>query len=175
MAEGVAAAPAAFLNFAYGSNMLTQRLQARSPSARPVTVAVLRGHELRWHKLSQDGSGKCDIVRSARPSAQVIGVVHEILLVDKPALDAAEGLGHGYDERQVIVESRSGPLQAWAYVATAIDPAAVPYTWYKALVLAGARQHRFPAPYLRRLESVPARDDADVARAELHFRLAAGG
>lgn len=49
-----------FLNFAYGSNMLTDRLRERVPSARPVAVARLAGHSLRWHKVSIDGSGKCD-------------------------------------------------------------------------------------------------------------------
>src|SRR5438128_1900656 len=64
---------AIMLYFAYGSNMLTQRLKARVPSASPKTVAVLFDHGLRFHKRSQDGSGKCDIVKC--PGEVVHGVV----------------------------------------------------------------------------------------------------
>jgi hypothetical protein len=46
--------------FAYGSNMETARLRERMPSAKPLGVAKLSGHELRFHKRSKDGSGKCN-------------------------------------------------------------------------------------------------------------------
>ena len=58
-----------FLNFAYGSNLLTYCLRERVPSARPVTVARLAGHSLRWHKVSMDGSGKCDVEADDVPEA----------------------------------------------------------------------------------------------------------
>lgn len=49
-------------SFAYDSNMLSARLRERAPSARALGVAVLRVHELKWHKVAKDGSGKCDLV-----------------------------------------------------------------------------------------------------------------
>lgn len=49
------------VTFAYGSNMLVARLTERVPSARPIGIGQLKGHVLRWHKRSKDGSGKCDI------------------------------------------------------------------------------------------------------------------
>ena len=52
--------PDSFITFAYGSNMPSARLRGRCPSARAIGIAELRGHELRWHKRSKDGSGKCD-------------------------------------------------------------------------------------------------------------------
>lgn len=60
-----------FLNFAYGSNMLTARLRERVSSARPVGTACLPGFSLRWHKVSVDRSGKCDVVEDATPGACV--------------------------------------------------------------------------------------------------------
>lgn len=168
-------AAATFLNFAYGSNMLTQRLRERVPSARLVGAAVLDGHVLHWHKVSQDGSGKCDVVQTSAPQGAVLGVVYEILQSEKAALDTAEGLGNGYAEKLVRLEAATGQLQALAYYATHVDPAAVPYTWYKALVVAGARQHCFPEPYVARLEAVAAKVDSDTKRAERHFAIAMAG
>jgi hypothetical protein len=165
-----------FLNFAYGSNMLTQRLRARAPSARPITVAVLVGHELRWHKIGQDSSGKCDAMQVDTLLASVIGVVHEIRLSEKPALDAAEGLGRGYGEKQVVLEVEGAEaVQAQIYFATQTEASVVPYTWYKALVVAGARQHGLPEAYIATLEATVAKVDADVQRAAKHFAIANAG
>jgi gamma-glutamylcyclotransferase len=52
------------LYFAYGSNMLTERLKARVPSTRPISPAILSDYDLRFHKRSTDKSGKCDIIKS---------------------------------------------------------------------------------------------------------------
>lgn len=151
--------PETFTYFAYGSNMLTRRLRERTPSARAVGIATLAGHELRWHKISKDGSAKCDIVPAATSGACVHGVVFEIAMHDKPALDLAEGLGMGYREQSVQVEGAQGAIQAWTYRATNIDRLALPYTWYKALVIAGAREHGLPRSYIDAIEAVATKDD----------------
>lgn len=164
-----------FLNFAYGSNMLARRLRERAPSARPITVAVLTGHELRWHKVSQDQSGKCDVVQIETPQARVIGVVYEILTSEKDSLDAAEGLGNGYAEKQVVLESEGGQIQAQTYFATKIEPSLAPYTWYKALVVAGAKQYGLPEAYIHALEAATAKVDADAQRAAKNFAIANAG
>jgi len=164
-----------FLNFAYGSNMLTRRLRERVPSARPVAVAVLAGYELRWHKVSHDGSGKCDVVQVNAPQAKVVGVVYEILASEKAALDAAEGLGNGYAETQVVLKTQDREVQAQTYYATNIEFSQVPYTWYKALVVAGAKEHGLPADYVSAIEAVAAKADTNVSRAENNFAIANAG
>lgn len=163
-----------FYYFAYGSNLLTCRLRQRTPSARVVDRAILRQHELRWHKAATDGSGKCDAVPVEKPDAYVMGVVYEIDVEEKPWLDAAETLGVGYAEKEVQVETPAGRLQARTYYALRTDPAAVPYDWYQALVVNGAREHALPDAYVRLLEAVPVKVDPDRERAARHFRLAAG-
>lgn len=164
-------APSTILNFAYGSNMLTRRLQERAPSAVPVATGIVRGHALRWHKVGQDLSGKCDIFATGNDEDVVHGVVYRLLAHDKPALDAAEGLGAGYDEKEVEIETDNGPLRARVYYATRIDPGAVPFAWYKALVVAGAQQHALPPAYVARLRAVTAAADPDHARTAKHERL----
>ena len=159
-----------FLYFAYGSNLLSARLKARTPSARARGMALLEGHALRWHMSSLDGSGKCDVV--ANEASHVQGVVYEIALHEKPHLDAAESLGSGYCERQLSVRMGAETHPVWLYCALRTDPLAQPYDWYKGLVMAGAREHGLGADYIRDLEAVQAKADADAARAALHFKLA---
>lgn len=157
-----------FLYFAYGSNMLGRRMLARAPSARRVGLATLVDHELRWHKVSKDGSGKCDV--EPAPGSVVHGVLYEIDAADKPALDAAEGLAMGYREVLLEVQTADGPRQGISYQATNIDRFTTPYSWYKALVVAGAREQQLDPAYIQALEAVPGREDRNGTRAAENLR-----
>ncbi len=152
------------INFSYGSNMLERRLQERAPSARAIGTGVLKGHALRWHKVGRDQSGKCDAFMTGNANDVVHGVIYEIAAADKPSLDFAEGLGAGYDEKEAAIHTAHGVIRAHLYCATHIDPVVLPLHWYKAFVVAGARQHELPAEYIAALEAVPAVDDPDAAR-----------
>lgn len=163
--------PSTFVNFAYGSNMSSTRLRARVPSARVIGRGVLHGHQLVWHKLSIDGSGKCDVIASDAPDATVHGVVYAIDQSEKATLDRAEGLGKGYGERQVVVEVGGAPLVATLYYATRKDPGLKPYSWYKAHVLSGALEHKLPPAYIAVLEAVEAQQDPDTSRHEVQMAL----
>jgi gamma-glutamylcyclotransferase len=168
-------ASATIVNFAYGSNMFTRRLRERAPSAQAIGTGVLHGYTLRWHKVGQDSSGKCDIFETGNDGDTVHGVLYALSPSDKPALDAAEGLGHGYDEKEVKIHAPSGVVRAHVYYATNIDPARVPFAWYKALVVAGARQHALPEQYIARLVAEPATSDPDDARALRNQKIIAAG
>jgi gamma-glutamylcyclotransferase (GGCT)/AIG2-like uncharacterized protein YtfP len=158
-----------FLNFAYGSNMSSARLRARTPSARVVAIGELEGHSLRWHKRGEDGSGKCDAYPVA--SERMWGVVYEIDASEKPALDAAEGLHHGYEEKWVEVTTAEGVVTAQLYVASDSDPTVRPYDWYKAFVVHGAIEHGLPADYVEKLRRVEAATDPDRDRARRNRRI----
>jgi len=160
-----------FIAFAYGSNMPTARLRERCPSAQPIGVAELPGYELRWHKKSKDGSGKCDIVLTGLPGASVFGVLYKVPNGEKGALDRAEGLGAGYDETEIEVRRGADRLTVKAYIATATDPMLKPYTWYRGLAVAGAKQHGLPADYIARLEAVPADQDPNQKRHDRNMAL----
>lgn len=157
------------LVFAYGSNLLPARLLERTPSAQVVAAGRLPGHRLCWHMASSDGSGKCDVV--ADVAADVHGVVWRLHPDDKPALDAAEALGHGYTERRLAVHTHQGIVEAWTYVALRTDPALRPYDWYRDIVVAGARHHALPPAYVAALARTEAVADPDPLRAARHRRL----
>ena len=166
---------APIITFAYGSNMPKARIRARCPSAVAMGVAELRGYELRWHKISNDGSGKADIVQSNSEGASVFGVLYQISPDDKAALDSAEGLGHGYQEVQVVVLHKVAATTVTAYKATKTNPKLKPYTWYKALAAFGAREHELPEPYIAHIEAVSAVEDPIKDRHEQNMRLITGG
>lgn len=155
------------LYFAYGSNMLTARLRARVPSCRPICIASLPGHELRFHKRSRDGSGKCDAF-IVSGGAGVMGVLFSFEAADRPALDRAEGRGSGYDDAIVTVHDGNGrSMDALTYFAhpNYIDSRLKPYGWYRELVLEGAREHGLPKQYVAdRIELIEAIEDTDLAR-----------
>lgn len=158
--------------FAYGSNMLSRRLRARVGEIRIHGVGWITGHQLRFHKVSVDGSGKCDIHETGSPAHVVHGVVFEINARQKRRLDRFEGLGRGYEETFLPISLRQGPVvTAVAYRATSCNGQLLPYHWYHALVLAGAREHRLPGPYLKEIERIPACHDPDPERARTHLRL----
>ncbi len=149
-----------FVYFAYGSNMLTRRLTAtdRAPSAVPIGTGYVSNRRLTFDKVSRDGSGKCDIEITISSTDRVYGILFEISSTEKSSLDSAEGLGEGYRKEQIQVVTPNGEAyEAIAYVATKKDPALRPYDWYKALVIAGATEHKLPHEYvewLRTLDSV---------------------
>ncbi len=150
------AARRTYLYFAYGSNMSSERLRARTPSAISLGKARLPGYTLRWHKLGRDGSGKCDIEFSDAPGAAVWGVLYRIDGAEKDRLDAVEGLGVGYDEQTVRVQADTGVSDVLTYKARPdkIDPALRPLAWYKGHVLRGATEHGLPGEYVRRIAAI---------------------
>ncbi len=136
------------LYFAYGSNMLSRRLRAldRAPSAVVVGIGFVVGRRFTLDKVSVGGSGKCDMEATDDGNDRVYGVLFEIDGAEKPSLDRAEGRGRGYREERVGVVTDSGSREAVTYIATSKEPALRPYHWYKALVVAGAREHGFQMP-----------------------------
>jgi len=157
--------------FAYGSNMLRERLVARVSMARTVAVGVVRDYRLDFAKVSVDHSGKADMVSS--PGGEVWGVLYEFDSDQKAALDRHEGVH--YKARGVVVAMPAGDETACAYMAEPHrrDPSKVPYDWYLALVVAGARQGGLPAAYIQVLEATTFDVDGIEDRASRREALAA--
>ncbi len=149
--------------FAYGSNMSWRRFRNRVPAAKILGVATLKGHKLEFHKVSSDGSGKCDIAESM--TSEVLGVLFEFPHSEKGTLDRVEGLNPGYDEKVVEVHlDFNRKERATTYFATKVDPNIRPYTWYKRHVLEGAKEAKLPKFYIAAIEAVQAIQDTDSSR-----------
>ena len=162
--------------FAYGSNMLTRRMRAseRAPSARVLGNGSISGWRLSFSKIGQDGSGKCSIADTGRTTDCVHGVIYEVSQVDKLQLDIVEGLGTGYRESKIVVTTANGEVEAMTYVAIAVDESLKPFTWYRALAVAGAVEHELPAEYVNTIHGVQAVVDVDAVRHRKYMALLDG-
>lgn len=152
--------------FAYGSNMSSARLRARVRTARSLGMGSLAGHRLEFHMHSRnDGSAKCDAFLTGRPEDVLHGVLFGLASDELPVLDRYEGLGQAYERVEVEVARADGArVLAQTYRALVAEPGSLPYDWYKAHVVNGAREHALPADYVARLEAVPEVVDRDAAR-----------
>jgi hypothetical protein len=140
-------------------------LRERAPSAERIGAYTLQQHDLRFHKSGRDGSGKCDAYFTNNQYDYVIGALFEIDQSDKSALDIAEGLGHGYAQKNIAVLSHSGDVVvATTYCAIRIDVTLQPYSWYLHHVLVGARESGLLREYIEKLESTNSIQDRDKRR-----------
>lgn len=158
---------ACVISLAYGSNLHPFRLTQRVPSAKAIGVVPMQGKRLAFHKRSDDGSGKCLFYEAGGAENMMFGVAYEIDAAEKPLLDELEGLGKGYNEQQVSFPLNGVTRQGLVYVAasTHISATLVPYTWYKDMVVLGARYHQLPADYVAKIEVVASIPDPNPRRA----------
>ncbi|MDX1404637.1 MAG: gamma-glutamylcyclotransferase family protein [Woeseiaceae bacterium] len=158
---------------AYGSNLHPLRLCDRLPSSRLLGVTRLQGYSVRFDKRSKDGSGKCHLSPANNPDDLAFGAVYEIAAREKELLDRIEGLGRGYDERSMDVIVNGNEYSVFTYTAQAsyVNPELLPYDWYKALVLEGARFLEFPEDYVSYIKSLNTQADRNEARRQGNERL----
>ena len=152
--------------FAYGSNMSISRLRERVPSAEVLGCHALKLHDLRFHKSSKDGSGKCNVFYTGDDKDIVFGTLFEICPSEKAFLDKTEGLGDGYDEKIVVVLAADGSsLEATTYIATIIDEHLKPYAWYVNHVIVGANETPLPDEYIQsKISEIESVQDVDKER-----------
>ncbi len=145
-----------FLYFAYGSNMLNERLAARCPSASPVGIAFAPNHALEFTKTGKDLSGKATLF--PQQGAHQYGVLFNINRNDLSALDKAEGASFGYkriDAFPIICSPSGNEMFATTYMAIQTESDLKPFDWYLDLVIAGAKQHNLPKKQISSLQNTP--------------------
>lgn len=159
--------------FAYGSNMLEARLKhpSRAPAASCIGLGMLGGYRIRFHKVGKDGSGKCNALTTGNMEDAVYGVVFDVADGDKTALDEEEDIQRGgYSRRQVNImmlnDSREVLVECYFANPKFIDDNRLPFDWYKALVIAGAVEHKLPEEYVRLLRECLTIEDRDQERSK---------
>jgi hypothetical protein len=160
---------------AYGSNLLTARLRARTPSAHPLGVVSITGYSLRFHKIGTDGSAKCDAFRTDDPRDLLWGVVYGMDPAEQPILDRIEGVGSGYALETMRLTLGGRPIEAFTYLVEPgyIDADLRPFHWYKQFVYAGALEHGFAPDYAERIAASASVEDPDRARADRNRQILA--
>lgn len=156
-----------FVYFAYGSNMLPARLQARCGTARVIGTAMAHRFELEFSKPGKDGSGKATLIDSGVQSSATPGVLFEIDRADLNFLDKAEGAGSGYDridDFRITCASTGDIVTATTYLASKTNPDLEPFDWYLALVLAGSHHNALHEDHQTRLRGVGHVNDTHRSR-----------
>jgi gamma-glutamylcyclotransferase len=161
------------LNFAYGSNLLAERLLARVPQARFVGTGHLIGWRFALNIRSEDGSAKANAIHTGRPEDVLHGALYELDEAGKAVLDRFEDVGGSYRIEDATVETASGPLDVYLYAGNEgrFVENLPPYDWYLGFILAGARQRGLPAEFIKRLEAARAIPDPDARRAATNWNL----
>ena len=154
--------------FAYGSNLLPQRIEARLGRCPLVTVAEINGRQLRINKTGLDGSAKCNAFRSGNDGHTLQGVIYRLTSPQKYLLDKYEGLGRGYhiewEDARCRQSGKKHPVMLYVADRQGIREDIRPFRWYRDYVLDGARYFSLSAETIRALEAHPVIDDDDNHR-----------
>ncbi|XP_029299835.1 gamma-glutamylcyclotransferase a [Cottoperca gobio] len=146
-----------FMYFAFGSNLLKERLQLANPSAMFCTTGRLKDYKLNfglyekyvetiWH-------GGVATIESC-PGAEVWGVIWTLSNKNLPSLDNQEGVSKGmYSPLEVSVETDKELILCRTYQMNNFH-ACPPSPQYKQVVCLGAEQNGLPVEYLKRLEAI---------------------
>jgi len=158
-----------FKYFAYGSNMLTERLTDRCRSAQAIGIANAAGYVLEFCKKSRDESGKATLAESNQPGKHVLGVLFEIENGDLCKLDKAEGMGNGYERldkfsANLLADGTQYGVKTYIASTYAVDDNLKPYDWYLALVIQGAIQHKLHEAYIAGLREIASITDSKPNR-----------
>lgn len=151
---------------AYGSNLHPDRLWQRVPSAKFLGAICVSGYQIKFYKKSTDDSSKCSLKKTDKMQDLMYFALYEINQSEKYLLDKAEGVGHGYKDIKVKFSYKEKEYVAFTYMAmeSHIDENLLPYSWYKDLVIAGARFYNFPSNYIEDIEAIPTCADHDDNR-----------
>lgn len=146
------------LYFAYGSNMCFDRLRGRTPNAKFYGIAEASDKNIVFNKKSDDCSSKANLEDC--PLKVVRGVLYAI---DKEEFQELKKCEKGYDEEPILVTKNDGlQIEARTFVARKISVLVKdvkPYSWYKDLILCGAREHGLLSDYIACLERIESKDD----------------
>jgi gamma-glutamylcyclotransferase len=161
------------LNFAYGSNLLEERLLARVPQARLVGVGWLPGWRFALNIRSEDGSAKANAIHTGRPEDVLHGALYELDAAGKAVLDRFEDVGGAYRIEDATAGTATGSREVYLYVGnqSRFVENLPPYDWYLGFILAGARQRGLPVEFVRQLGITPPRSDTDLARAAANWAV----
>lgn len=138
-----------FLYFAYGSNLLRERLRLHNPTATFVCVARLEGFYFHFCHTAKRWMGAIAAIHE-KPDGHVWGIVWQLDESDKEHLDHQERL---YTPIQVdVTTADKKTYHCRTYFLEAQDPT-LPSPHYKDVIVRGAKQNHLPEDYIRFLES----------------------
>jgi hypothetical protein len=146
------------LHFAYGSNMHRAVMRRHAPAAEPLGVATLADH-----RFLITGDGYASVERAVVRT--VHGVLWRLTSRDRVTLDGWENVAGGLYRAETMPVRYDGRLHnALVYLARPSDEGR-PKAGYMELVVAAAREWKFPSRSIEDLERwLPTRSAAPGTR-----------
>ncbi|XP_067001326.1 gamma-glutamylcyclotransferase isoform X2 [Anabrus simplex] len=155
-----------FLYFAYGSNLLAQRIHINNPSAVRRTIGKLEGYRLDFNHWSHRWKG-CAATIVPEEGKHTWGAIWEIDDSNLEDLDRQEGVHEEvYFPLEVVVQTPDGEsLKCRSYQLHKTPPALKdnevlpderrPSQIYLEVILRGAQESGLPTSYIKYLEQIP--------------------
>lgn len=143
--------------FAYGSNMLRERLLDRHVLLLDNgQAAQVIDYDLVFNKKSDDHSSKANLMPATGTTSW--GVLFSVNSTSLEGLDAAEGAPAHYCRASVIVRTPDAEFQAMTYLAQPdklLSAPDQPWDWYLALMIAGAKAcQNIPIEWIQRIQTI---------------------
>jgi len=143
--------------FAYGSNMLRERLLDRHVLLLDNgQAAQVIDYDLVFNKKSDDHSSKANLMPATGTTSW--GVLFSVNSTSLEGLDAAEGAPAHYCRASVIVRIPDAELQAMTYLAQPhklLTGRDCPWDWYLALIIAGAKAcPNMPVEWIQHIRAI---------------------
>lgn len=162
-----------FKYFAYGSNLLRERILINNPTARVYGIGKLNGYTLSFDSPEGvDASiwlGAGATIVPVDYSSSVFGVIWDIHVSDLDNLNRQEWC---YEALQVDVEvtshtlttvsSQPSLLRCRTYRITTGNGDTLPSPHYKKVIIMGAHQNGLPTEYISFLEQLPVNQVTEV-------------
>lgn len=148
------------LYFAYGSNMWSHRMHIRNPTAKFFGTGELQGYYVGFVDHADAWRGATAALRESAERT-THGVVWSIPRENIPILDQQE---EGYEGADVSVKLSSGEkvvCRTYFYLASRAGKPGRPSVVYKAVVVAGALEHKLPTSYVQELVEHPDNGNKD--------------
>ncbi|KAK2723744.1 gamma-glutamylcyclotransferase-like [Artemia franciscana] len=145
-----------FLYFAYGSNLLKERIHINNPSAKMKAVARLSGYQLDFNYFSSRWNGAVTTITKT-PTDEVWGIVWEMDMEHRQTLNRQEGVHTSiYRPITVKVETREGETYVCRCyeLIRPLEEDRRPSRVYKEVIIKGAIQNSLPDHYIHRLEKI---------------------
>uniref|UniRef100_A0A0A9YU02 gamma-glutamylcyclotransferase n=1 Tax=Lygus hesperus TaxID=30085 RepID=A0A0A9YU02_LYGHE len=153
-----------FKYFAFGSNLLTQRIHINNPTAKRFDVGVLDKYRLDFGYFAQRWGG---YVATIVPDDEAVvwGAIWDIGLENLEDLDRQEGVKDAvYRPLEVSVKTLSGEVVTCrcyclvnqpSYPEVPNVPNLLPSKVYMDTVIRGAKESQLPEDYIKMLEAIP--------------------
>uniref|UniRef100_A0A224Y604 gamma-glutamylcyclotransferase n=1 Tax=Rhipicephalus zambeziensis TaxID=60191 RepID=A0A224Y604_9ACAR len=151
---GKSRSPGDILYFAYGSNMWSHRVHIRNPTAKFFDIAELEGYYVDFVDDFESWQGAAAILKKSAERT-THGVIWTIPKRDLHNLDQQES---DYEAANVTVKLPSGDkvdCRTYFYLTSRPGKKNMPSLLYKAVIVAGAIEHKLPDSYVQELVKIP--------------------